>query len=111
MDRFQFRHDSILAHLHEAFSHSKPDGFEIYSDLEGCKVNGSTIPPDIMVTDLARPDMLIINRMATQTEVTIVELTVPWDSNCDQAYIRKRDRYEFLVQDIKDKGFKCNFVT
>ena len=109
LERFTLRHDSILSYLHESFTKNiQPnDEIEIYTDLEGCKVNGSTIPPDILVCDSARPDMVIINRKANPVEVTIVELTVPWDSSCEQAYIRKRDRYEFLVQDIKDRGYKC----
>ena len=76
--------------------------------MEGCKVNGSTIPPDILVCESARPDMVIVNRSVNPVEVTIVELTVPWDSSCEQAFIRKRDRYEFLVQDVRDRGYKCS---
>ena len=70
--RFTFRHDSILAYLHDSFTAANKEGFEIYTDLEGCKVNGGTIPPDIIVTDAVRPDMVIINRRASP----VVELTV-----------------------------------
>ena len=96
----QIRHNSVLAYLHDTFNTAKPDGFKIYSDLEGCKINGGT--------DLARPDMVSVNLKSSPQEVIIVELTIPWDFSCENAENRKRERYEFLVQDIKDKGYKCS---
>ena len=105
----QIRHNSVLAYLHDTFNTAKPDGFKIYSDLEGCKINGDTVPPDILVTDLARPDMVIVNLKSSPQEVIIVELTILCDSSsCENAEDRKMERYEFLVQDIKDKGYKCS---
>ena len=37
---------------------SKPDYIEVYADIPGLDLNGSTIPPDIT---LSRPDLVIIN--------------------------------------------------
>ena len=70
-------------------------------------MNGSMILPDILVTDLARPDMILINRKASPVEVIVMEMTLSWDSNCEKACTRKREGYEFLTQDITDRGYKC----
>ena len=55
------------------------DGVKLYADLDGCRVNGVTIPADIAMTGL-KPDLVIINRAASPPEVRLIELTVPWDT-------------------------------
>ena len=51
-------------------------------------------------------DIVIIN--TTPTSVLLVELTIPFTRNIEAANTRKRVRYEFLTEDIKDLGFKCS---
>ena len=85
---------------------SKPPGITIYSDIEGAKVNGGTVPPDIMITS-QRPDMVIIDKNTTPLTVLLVELTCPFTRNITAANTRKRERYEFLSSDIKEAGFTC----
>ena len=48
--------------------------------MEGKRINGVTIPPDVAMT-AQKPDLVIINRKASPPEVMLVELTVPWDSS------------------------------
>ena len=76
---------------------------EVYFDLEGMKTNGSTIPADI-ITTLSRPDLVIIDRAATPTEVLLYELTVPYESaaNTQNTHTRKDNIYSPLVDDIQD---------
>ena len=76
------------------------------------KTNGSTIPADI-ITTLSRPDLVIIDRASTPTEVLLYELTVPYEraENTQNAHTRKNNRYSPLVDDIKDRGFKCSHVA
>ena len=42
-------------------------------------------PPDILLTDLAIPDMVIVILKSSPKEVIIVELTIKWDSSCENA--------------------------
>ena len=75
--------------------------------LEGCHVNGGTLPPDVALTG-SRPDLTIIDRRCNPARVTLLELTVTWDkvSNFDSACARKKERYEYLTLDIEGRGFK-----
>ena len=73
LDRYEWRHNNIVKYLHSTAS---SQGMEAYADLEGCRVNGVTIPADITITGL-KPDLVTINRNFNPQEVTLVELTVP----------------------------------
>ena len=108
LTRFEWRHNNIVNYLYELFSSQRMDGVKIYADLDGCRVNGVTIPADIAMTGL-KPDLVIINRAASPPEVRLVELTVPWDTagNIKKAFDRKTDRYRDLCKDIEEQGFKC----
>ena len=106
LDRYEWRHNSVLAYLYQVMSESKSAGVKIYADIDGAKISGGTVPPDIMVTP-QRPDMVIINNTTTPPTVYLVELTCPFTRNIEAANIRKRARYEFLANDIKDEGYQC----
>ena len=67
----------MLTYLYSTLLENKPEGFTIYADIEGAKVNGGSIPPEIMVTS-SRPDIVIINRNTSPSSVLLVELTVPF---------------------------------
>ena len=101
--------DGVLTYLYSTLLENKPDGFTIYADIEGAKVNGGTIPPEIMVTS-SRPDIVIINRNTSPSSVLLVELTVPFSKNIEAANARKRARYEFLKSDITEAGFSCSNI-
>lgn len=102
--RFTWRHNSILSHLVKYFSDSDNDG-TIIADLPGFSNGGGTIPPNIHVTNL-KPDMLILRDNGRN--ITIVELTVPFETNIEKAHERKTLKYNQLVVDLKDKGLKCD---
>ena len=82
---------------------------EAYADLEGCRVNGVTIAAKITITGL-KHDVVLIKRSSSPQEVTLIELTVPWESSqgLENARIRKDQRYEDLSDNIENLGFKCN---
>ena len=91
-DRYNYRHDSILSYLYSIVRKAKEHtNLEIYADLAGSRVNGVTIPNDIIWTE-RKPDLVIINR--STKKINLVELTVPWDSGTDNAKQRKEDRYD-----------------
>ena len=107
LDRYEWRHNGVLSYLYNILRDSKPAGVSVYADLEGAKVAGGSVPPDIMVTS-SRPDLVIINYNTTPTSVYLVELTCPFTRNIEAANTRKRIRYEFLTKDIQDRGYKCS---
>ena len=106
LERFKFRHDSVLNHLLETIVKKKNDQVTVYADLNGWRVNGGTIPHDLVLTEQI-PDLVIIDRSATPAKVVLLELTVPWDSSnsFQNALERKTARYERLAEDLRDKGY------
>ena len=104
LDRYAYRHDSVLAHLAKTINQCKADGVEMYADLNGFRVNGGTVPADLCETQ-QRPDLVVI--LKEPRKVLLVELTICWDSqpNFQAAYDRKSTRYAQLALDIEDKGW------
>ena len=56
----------------------------------------------------ARPDIVLWSD--TAKKVVLVELTVPWEENMEEAYERKMARYEPLRADCEDNGWHCAVV-
>ena len=79
LTRYEWRHNNIVKYLH---STATSQGMEAYADLEGCWVNGVALPANITITEL-KPNMVLINRKSIPQEVTLVELTVSWESSQD----------------------------
>ena len=81
------------------------EGLTVYADLNGWRVNGGAVPPDLGLTGQV-PDLLL-DRSVTQTRVILLELTVPWDSgHCfKEALDRKCHRYERMTIDLKNNGY------
>ena len=110
-ERFTWRHDSVLNYLTHALKESKHDHIQIYSDLEGHKVNGSTIPQNIMITS-SRPDLVVIDSSTVPQTVYLFELTIVFEKpgSMEAANKRKSDRYSSLCSDIIDAGFICKNI-
>ena len=106
LDRYEWRHNGVLAYLYQMLTENKQTGMSVYADIEGGKVNGGTVPPNIMVTT-SRPDLVIVNTNTSPTSVVLVELTIPFTRNIEAANSRKRTRYEFLTADIQEAGYSC----
>ena len=102
-DRYAWRHNNILYHLVKSLASQE---VTIYSDLENSGIAGGTVPPDIMPTEL-KPDIVIIWKDTKQ--VAIIELTVPFESNIDNANKRKTEKYSCLDDYIKSAGYKVYF--
>ena len=107
LDRYEWRHNGVLAYLYKEMMESKPAGITVFADIEGAKVNGGTLPPEIIITT-QRPDLVIVNRTTTPPTVLLAELTCPFTRNIEAANKRKRDRYKFLTTDIEEAGYKCS---
>ena len=61
LNRYEWRHNNIVQYL---YSTATSQGMEAYADLEGCIVNGVTIPANITITGL-KPDLVIVNRSSS----------------------------------------------
>ena len=76
---------------------------QVYSDLSGNQINGTTIPAHILVTNGSKPDQDLVNRK--EKMVAIIELTCPLEANIKEAHRRKSLKYTQLQIHLEDKGF------
>ena len=79
----------------------------MYADIPGLDINGSTIPPDILVI-LSRPDLVIINRNIKH--VYLLELTCSFERNILAAHQRKSTKYISLKNYIESAGYTCFLI-
>ena len=106
---YLWRHDNILHYLAKILSENKKDNVDFYVDIPNYQINGSTLPPNVVVTNL-RPDVVFIDKNTTPPTCAIYELTIPFETNLTAANTRKRDKYQSLKTDIQANGFKCHLV-
>ena len=76
------------------------DDWELLADL-GTRLK---FPEEVTSTNL-RPDIVLLSRRTKQ--LAIVELTVPWETRMEEAHERKLTKYQQLVWECKDKGWKA----
>ena len=93
--------------MHKTFLEDLPIG-NIYTDLEGHSIAGGTVPPHILTTSL-RPDLVILRE--EEKDIHIVELTVPFETNLDNAHQRKVEKYNAITRDIQEKGYTVTFYA
>ena len=60
-------------------------------------------PSEIAETTL-RPDIVIWSKKTKQ--VVLVELTVPWEERMEEAHERKKAKYQPLLEDCQDRGWR-----
>ena len=111
--RFTWRHDSVLLKLFSSLRSFLGEGEALYVDLPGkwaSEAPQATVPISILVTS-ARPDMVLIRGL----EITLIELTVPFDSreNLNNARFRKSNKSSYLelVSDLEAKGYSATLIT
>ncbi len=102
--RYNERHDLVLAEISRTIILNLPQGFETTTDL------GSeySFPQYLAATD-QRPDMVLWND--TTKSVTLLELTIPFDTLLEEAAKRKKVKYHELVSRIKGSGYETTFLT
>ncbi len=106
--RYTWRHNSVLDCLASRLKSVLPKTVKLFCDLPGHLVGISTIPTDILITNL-KPDIVLVNYESKS--VTLIELTIPYDDNILAANERKKKRYDQLINDIEEKGFSTNFYA
>ena len=84
----------------------KKNEVAVFADLNGWRVNGGTVPPDLVLTGQV-PDLVIVDRSTKPIKVMLVELTVPWDaaSSFKEVCDRKTLRYRRLEEDLRLEGY------
>ncbi|RXN07453.1 reverse transcriptase [Labeo rohita] len=60
-------------------------------------------PQHIVITSL-RPDMIITSEVSK--ELIMLELTVPWEERIEEANERKRPKYQELVEECRERGWR-----
>ncbi len=68
----------------------------------------STILIDITITT-QRPDLVIVNEI--NSTITILELSVPFETNISNTHNSKVNRYANLIADIESKTFNVNYYA
>jgi hypothetical protein len=108
--RFTWRHDSILQHISLTLKGLVTNNIEIYADLPGLQVNGTTLPADIIVSsgEGSKPDLVLVDRF--KKEIALLELTSPLPRNTFNANTAKLTKYTQLDIDLSDKGYKVYLV-
>ena len=83
----------------------------MFADLDSFRTHGGTIPPEFSTQD-SKPDLVLVDRSSPRTAITLIELTIPWDSEeaVTAAEKRKVARYSDLVREISDKA-RVELVT
>ena len=55
-----------------------------------------------------RPDIVMWSDAGQQ--VNLIELTVPWEDNLEEAHERKKTKYDALRDDCERKGWSCKVL-
>ena len=107
--RYTWRHDNVLHYLAKILSDNKKDNIQFFVDIPNYNINGSTLPPNVVVTNL-RPDIVFIDSNTSPPTVSLYELTCPLEPNISSANSFKRDKYQSLKSDIESNGYTCHVV-
>jgi hypothetical protein len=100
LQRFTWRHDSILNFLPETFQTINP--CQLYADLSGYK------SLSIITGDIYRPDLLLIT---PNEDLYVVELTVLFESNLHNNVECKKAKYKDLIEDQRGHFNSVKFVS
>ena len=103
--RYTWRHDSVLNVITEFVNKSENKNIQVHSDL-GDKP--WTIPPDILATS-DRPDLVVLD--PCEKCISILELTVPYETNIQSRHQYKCHKYAHLCIDLQSLGFSVKYFA
>ena len=101
---YTYHHNNILSILLAKLTVTlgSSEDTHIFSDIEGRHaLGGGTIPPDILPTN-EKPDIVIVQ----PTHITIIELSVPFESNIKIRHEFKCNKYAMLISDLRRYGLE-----
>ena len=102
--RYNERHDMVLETIANAIKCVLPTTMRMTVDIEG----RYTFPLHISTTDL-RPDIVLWDD--TAKSVTLIELTVCFESCFEDARERKESRYADLLQNLQGVSYTASLIT
>ena len=102
--RYNKRHDAVLQVITEVVKEAIPTTASISVDLD----NQYRFPSHITNTDL-RPDIVWWDDDAKT--VTLLELTVPYDTLMEEAVERKTIKYTDLLESAASTGYRAHLLT
>ena len=102
--RYNIRHDSILSAITETVTRNIPPTTTMTADIS----DNYEFPHHIIPTDL-RPDLVWWDE--AHKSITLVELTVCFETNFEEAARRKTVKYLHLVEQAKARGYRSELIT
>ena len=105
--RYTFRHNNIIRYIVKFLVDNSNGAIEVFSDIKGYTINDGTIPSAIIPTQ-EKPDIYVVK--SVKRHMTIIELTVPFETNISKARQRKLDRYAALVADINKTKYNVDLI-
>jgi len=97
--RYNWRHDSFLSNLSSIIPRNSSISFF-------CDIPGFT-SPSLITGERYRPDMII----KKGNILWVLELTIGFETNILKNTQRKRDHYKTVIDDLKERYEKVNFVN
>ena len=101
--RYNVRHDSILRAITETVRHNISSTATVTADIS----DTYEFPHHIIPTDL-RPDLVWWDE--AHKSITLVELTVCFETNFEEAARRKTAKYLHLVEEAKARGYRSELI-
>ena len=102
--RYNVRHDAVLSIITESVRHNIPLTTTMTADIS----DTYEFPNHIIPTDL-QPDLVWWDEV--HKSITLVELTVCFETNFEEAARRKTAKYLHLVEQAKARGYRSALIT
>ena len=102
--RYNTRHDNVLRNIEEFVKDNLPDDMTVLADLN----DHYLFPPALAPTDLW-PDPVAYSEKA-KTAI-LVELTVCFETNFQEAQARKEEKYRELEDKVEQNGYAVDMIT
>ena len=100
MRRYNHRHDQVLGVIAEMACTNLPENYQLTVDLGSDNYH---FPAHIALTNL-RPDLVIWSDV--NKHLTIIELTVCYETGFEEAASRKMKRYSDLTSEARERGYQ-----
>ena len=105
--RYTWRHNSVLSYI--ASLCQDLGEAQVFTDLGTNPHESVTTIPQNIVPTTQRPDLVIY--WPNIKKLCIFELTIPFETNIQNAHQLKSNKYAGLVHDITDKGISVVFYA
>ena len=99
--RYLWRHNSILSVINYYIASILNDSMKLYVDIPGYES-----ADDLFSCD-QRPDMVLV----TPSKVTLIELTICFETNLQKSREYKKERYRYLQENVEDQGKKAELLS